>query len=332
MSAPSLIPLSHRDQWEEALAAVPHGFHHTWEFAHASWLTRGYDTYLYAPTAGEERCVCAFIERPVDDYVDVATVSGLSGFAGSAPWSVIEPEWSALVAERGYVSGYIGMNPLFEPAGLPEDAWSHNDIYTLALEHGPDALVESSDRGRRRELRGWGDRARVLVTDREAITRFLLEHYEPFMKRVGATPPYLSAASLEFLSKSDRCLLVGAETEGALEAVYVFGATPYCADCFLAVSIGEGRRHLTDLLWYGVTEYAARGVPTINLGGGAKRDDAIARSKQRFRPERRELRALRQVYARDTYDELCGGGRVRASEGWFPAYRTPDDEVVQEPS
>jgi len=116
---------------------------------------------------------------------------------------------------------------------------------------------------------------------------------------------------------------VGAASEGPLDAVYVFGATPHCADCYLAVSAGEGRRHLTDLLWYGVSEYSRRGVPVMNLGGGTSRDDAIAQAKQRFRPERRPMRALRQVYRADAYEELTAAASAPAAEGWFPAYRAP---------
>ena len=322
-----LIPLSDREGWETALADVPHGFHHTWDFAQMTWLTTGYTTYLHTLAVGDGRSVCAFVERPVGDQADVASVSGFSGFAGTASAATIERHWNELAAERGWVSGYIGLNPIFEPPGYSDATESHNDIYTLDLRLGPEALRDACDRSRRRELRGWEERAQTFSTDREAICAFLLEHYEPFMKAVGARPPLLSRESIEFLCASERCVIVGAPTESTLDAVYVFGATPHCADCFLAVSAGEGRRHLTDLLWYGVSEYSRRGVPAMNLGGGTSRDDAIAQAKQRFRPERRPMRALRQVYRPDAYKELCGAAPSPASEGWFPAYRAPGESA-----
>jgi hypothetical protein len=121
---------------------------------------------------------------------------------------------------------------------------------------------------------------------------------------------------------------VGAQTEGQLDAVYVFAATVHGVDCLLAVSMAGGRHHLTDLLWYGVTEYAARGVPLMNLGGGLKRNDAIARAKHRFRPERHGMRALRQIYAPDIYEYLCRTASTPAADGWFPAYRRPEETIT----
>ena len=128
MAHQELIPLEAREAWEEALHGIPHGFHHTWEYAWAMRLTTGHTTLLYLWTEGEARLACPLIERPFGAYVDVATPSGLSGFVGSACWSRVAPRWNELARARGYVSGYLGLHPLFEPSGIAEGIKGHNSL------------------------------------------------------------------------------------------------------------------------------------------------------------------------------------------------------------
>lgn len=327
-----LIPLEARQAWNEALDGIPHSFHHTQDFAYAMHLTTGYPTFLLLVRDGETRLVCPLVEREFAGYVDVATPSGLSGFAGTGRWSRFAPPWNDFVHDRRYVSGYIGLHPLFAPPDLSADAHSHNSIYVLCLDLGLEELLLRMNRNRRRELRGWETRARDFVLDRDALSDFLAVSYEPFLRRLQARSPHLAPQTLDFLCRSDGCLVAGTAPAGRLDGVFVFGATPYAGDCLINVTTGKGRRHTTDLVWYGVDALIEKQVPVLNLGGGARDDDGVAKAKQRFRPERLPLRALRQVYRPDAYAELCALARVDASsEGdYFPAYRAPHVRTVGE--
>ena len=63
----------------------------------------------------------------------------------------------------------------------------------------------------------------------------------------------------------------------------------------------------------------------LNLGGGAREDDDVAKAKQRWRPKRLPMRSLRQVFRPDAYTELCRRANVNPAieHGYFPAYRSP---------
>jgi hypothetical protein len=317
------VPLEERDAWDQALQGISHGFHHTWEFAYAMHLTTRFPSFLYSLCNTEGRVVCPIVEREAGGFVDIATPSSLSGFVGSGSWVEFVPHWSAFVQEREYVCGYVGLHPLFDGLGAGKYAFGHNSIYLLDLTVGRDELLRRMDRNRVRQLRGWEARATRFVLDREAISRFLVATYEPFMRRVEARPPYLSHATLDFLCNSDGCIAVGVASSRRIEAVYLFGVTPYGADCLINVATDEGRRHATDLLWYGVNELLERKIPLVNLGGGSRENDDVAKSKQRFGPQRMPLRALRQIYRPEAYAELCRSAGVHAASSidYFPAYR-----------
>jgi hypothetical protein len=323
VSCDLFVPLEERDAWDQALREIPHSFRHTREFAWAMYLTTRFPSFLYSSRSNEGCVVCPIVEREARGFVDIATPSGLSGFVGSGNWAEFEQHWSAFVKERGYVCGYVGLHPLFDGLGAGQYASRHNSIYVLDLTVGLDALLRRLDRNRVRQLRGWEARAARFVLDREAISKFLVANYEPFMRRVGARPPYFSHAALDFLCNSDSCIAVGVASSRRLEAVYLFGVTPFGADCLINVATGDGRRHATDLLWYGVNALLEQTIPSLNLGGGSREDDGVARSKQRFGPKRLPLRALKQIYRPEAYAELCRSAGVHgaSSRDYFPPYR-----------
>ena len=117
--------------------------------------------------------------------------------------------------------------------------------------------------------------------------------------------------------------MVGAGTPQKIEAVYVFAHTSYAADCLFNVAVPEGRHYATSLLWWGVNYLKSKRIPLLNLGGGVRENDSIARSKERFGPIKLPFRVLKQVYNREIYEELC---RRRGTDpadrmGYFPPYR-----------
>jgi hypothetical protein len=330
MTQHELIPMQEGTAWAEALQELPHAFHHTREYAYAMHLTTGYPTFLYHLRDGSKRLVCPLVERPFGEHVDIATPSGLSGLAGTMDWARAASHWAEFVQERGYVSGYIGIHPLFEPTGVAQLAEPHNTIYVLDLNLGDDELIRRMDANRRRQLRGWDERADGFVSDRDAIGHFMAENYGPFMRRAGAREPYLSTSALHFLCGCERSIAVATRSTRDLDAAALFGWTPHGGEFLINVATADGRPNATDLIWYGAKALMSKNLAHLNLGGGAREGDAIALAKQRYRPRRLPLRALRQVYRPDLYTELCNAAGVSriGTAGYFPAYRDASAEVA----
>jgi hypothetical protein len=331
MSRHELIPVGAPEAWNRALRDLPHAFQHTWEYAYAMHVSTGYPTFLFHLRDGDLRLACPLVERAVGEHVDIATPSGLSGLLAKGDWSDLAPHWDEFVRERGYVSGYIGLHPLFEPRGLTGVAPQHNSIFVLDLALGQEELMRRLDQNRRRQLRGWEARACDLVLDRHAISDFLVEAYGPFMRRVQARAPILSETALELLCHSDACIAVASRSSAGLDAAALFGVTGSTGEFLINVAAGRGRGRTVDLIWYGVSALIDKGIPLLNLGGGVTEGDSLAEAKRRYRPERLPLRSLRQVYRPAEYAGLChDAGVSQDTADYFPAYRSPGARGVAE--
>jgi hypothetical protein len=164
-----------------------------------------------------------------------------------------------------------------------------------------------------------------IVWHTERLAEFFLASYAEFVRRVGAAPVYhFSPETLTFLCSVENLFLVGAEVEGRLEAVAVFGYTPNLGDYLFAVALPQGRHHSARLLWCGVERLRSLGIPLLNLGGGARPNDGIAEFKRRFGARELPLFGLRQIYRAEAFDALCRAAGVGSNvNGYFPPYHAP---------
>jgi hypothetical protein len=322
------ISLDSPSEWREALEGIEHTFAHTWENCYAMRLTTNLETYLYCFEADDIRIVSPISERLFQKHTDIVTPNGLPGFVGNDDYPDFPYHWNSFVKQRGYVCGYIGLNPIVDNSTYYErDAAEHyNSIYVLDLSLSINDLFANLDRNRKRQLRDWSNIRRSFICDREVLMDFFVTIYPDFIRRIGASSAYhFSEETLSFLGDAENVVIVGAGKQGKVEAVYVFTHTPYSGDCLFNVSLPEGRHHATPLLWHGVEHLKSLGVPLLNLGGGVREDDSIARSKQRFGGRRVPLKRLKQIYEPDIYKELCRRVNVDPADmtGYFPAYRNP---------
>jgi len=323
-----LIPLDSPDEWRGALEGIAHGFAHTWEHCYAMQLTTGFRTYLYCFEQEGVRITCPIVEREFEGSVDVAKPFGFSGFIGNGDCPDFQQHWKEFARQRGYVCGYIGLDPVFENSTYfePTEAYLHNNLYFLDLTPSHDELFTNLHMNRRRQLRNWDDILPHIVLDRQAVTDFFLAHYLDFMRGKNAPPfYYFSRETLSFLMALDNLLIVGAPDATKLESVAVFFYTPDVGEYFINVSLPEGRHHAVALLWYGVNYLKSLQVPLLNLGGSTQENDSIAQFKERFGSKRVPLKSLKQIYNPDSYQRLCRqvGADPDAMTGYFPAYRAP---------
>jgi hypothetical protein len=319
-----LIPLDDGERWTAALTDVPHGPAHTHGFCRAVQLTSRAPTYLYRYERAGGRAVCALAEREAGGEVDVTTPYGFGGFAMAGACDGFASEWREFAGGRGWVCGYIALNPVFADASAfaTEEVRAHNRLYVLDLRESPEQLWARMSRNRRRQLRHWEAIRAELELDRSRLARFLVDNFEPFFDRRGAGPATdFRPETVAALASLDNVLLAGAG-DGELDAVVAFGYTPHAGDALFAVSRPGGERHSAHLVWWGVERLRELGVATLNLGGGIREGDEVAEFKRRFGAAEAPLASLRQVYRPDVYERLCAEAGVSPERsGWFPPYR-----------
>jgi hypothetical protein len=321
-----LIPLDAPDEWRNALVGITHGFANTWEHCYAMHLTTGLKTYLYCYEEDSVRITCPIVEREFGGSIDIAKPFGFSGFAGNSACPDFAQHWREFARQRGYVCGYLGLDPLFGDSTYfePTDAYQHNGLYILDLTPRYDELFANLHMNRKRQLRNWSDVVPSIVLDKRAVTDFFLSNYLDFMRAKNAPSfYYFSRETLAFLASLDNVLLVGAPDAASLESVSVFFYTPSGGEYFINISLPEGRHHAVTLLWYGANYLKSLDVPLLNLGGSSKENDGMAQFKERFGSKKIPLKSLKQVYAPDSYERICRqvGADPHDMTGYFPAYR-----------
>jgi hypothetical protein len=321
------IALEAAAEWDRALEGLPHGFAHTWKHCHAVQLTTGLPTYLYCWERGSARVVCPLTERRFRGQADVVTPFGFNGFTGTADCAGFPDDWAEFTAGERYVCGYIGLNPVLrnDTCYARETAAAHNSVFVLDLRCTMDQLMDRVQPRRRTQLRAPLPPQTRIVWDRERLAAFFLATYPEFMRRAEAAPIYaFNEATLSSLCSQDTVLLVGAEVDGQLEAVLMFGYTAWVADYLFGVALPHGRHYSTRLLWCGVERLHDLGIPLLNLGGGARPNDGIAAFKRRFGAQELPLISLRQVYRPELFRALClAAGVDPIGEGYFPPYHAP---------
>ena len=316
MGRHELIPLAERARWATALSGLPHGHAHTSGFCRAVQLTSGLPTYLYAYEDDEVRVVCPLAEREFGGAIDVVSPYGFGGFAtrGRLP-----SDWDDFARSRGWVCGYVALNPLFCEADGFADVQVHNRLYVMDL--GGDVRSRLSENRRRqlRELALGGGHARARPRAAGGVPARALR---------GLLRPARSRRRDRPLGGHDgRDRRAGRRhhgrrgTDGTLESVAVFGHTQHAGDYLFNVSIPGGERHAVHLIWFAVERLRELGVPSLNLGGGVREGDDLAEFKRRFGATPLPLASLRSVPARRLRAPLPRGGATSDRSGWFPPYR-----------
>lgn len=321
-----LISADSADEWNEALSGIGHSFYHTREHCHAMSLTTGYDTYLYHYQDSGCRIVCPIAEREFEGYKDVVTPYGFSGFAGYGAGHSFRKCWKEFMNSRGYICGYISMNPAFAPDETFEknEAKQNTNLYFLNTSLSLTELFDNLDSNRKKLIKNFRSAESKFIYDKEALTDFFTGEYYSFLKRINASQAsYFSKETLEYLCELENVFMVGAGDSEKIEAVYVFGFTPYSGDCLFNVATESGRHFAPLLLWRGLKFLKSKKVPLMNLGGGLKPDDSVALSKERFGAYKLPFVNLHQIYDAERYNMLCAkaGANGNESEGYFPAYR-----------
>ena len=326
------IPLDSPREWKRALFGVPHSFFHTWEHSYAMHLTHKQPAYLYCAEAEGVRVVCPFIERPIGEYVDIATPYGYSGFAGNGDIRAFPSHWEHFVKSRGYVSAFIALHPHFFRFGCTRAEETHElkSLYFLDLSLETEELLRRCSKTRRQSIRKAESVGISIVTDRQRLTRFVLDNYRDFFRRKNANASYgFRSTTIQYLMSLDCALAIGAASGDQIEAVHLTVCTPHVAEYLFCFDRRAAESHGIGLIWEAVKRLRGLGIERFSLGGGLEDRDSLDAFKRRFGGERRTLRALKQVIQPETYARLCAGVGADPDDraGYFPAYRASHTDV-----
>lgn len=327
------IPLESSSEWKDALRGIKHSFGHTWEHCYAMHLTTGSKTFLYCFQSENVRIVCPIAEREYDGYVDIVKPFGFSGFVGNGDCFDFPRYWNEFVRHRGYVCGYLGLNPIFDYSThfTAEEIYQHDMVYVLDIRKSPDELLAGMSAKRRQHLRNWDDTRPLIVQGEPSLTEFLLKNYYDFLRSRGAPSFYFfSQETLSFLLNQKNVFLIGAQVHGTVVAVTLVTYTSEVADGLINISLPRGQKFSAALIWYAVNYLKSIQIPTFNLGGGA--GTSLGDFKERFGCKKLPLRSIKQIYEPEIYAKLCQRAQVDPSDksSYFPAYRKGANEVQAE--
>ena len=310
------------------MKGIEHAFGHTWESCYAMHLTTGQPTFLYLFQQGDAKVVCPIAEREFNGYKDIVTPYGFSGFAGNREVPEFQKYWKQFVKERGYVCGYIGLNPILKQANYVDrnEVAEYNTLYVIDLQLSFDQLYARLSSNRKRQLKSFEEVASAFTIDKSILKDFFLSNYHDFFSRKNAAAVYnFSIASLSFLAELENVFVVGYMKNNHVEAISVFAYTPYMAEYLFNISLPGAEQYAAPFIWFAIRYLKQKKVPLLNLGGGVKAGDSIAGFKERFGPDQYALQAAKQIYDIETFKHLCiqTGQDFRDRDGYFPPYRKP---------
>jgi len=319
------VPLEAPQDWRSRLEGLRHGFAHTWESCFAMYLTSRAPTYLYCLSSPMGRAVCPLSERSSGGHTDIVTPYGFSGFTAAGTSFDPTTYLAEFAGTRGYVCAYLVTNPALQIDLDDTGKEAYRHIYVIDLRQSESELFSRLSNNRKRAVRALERGGVEVEWDRARPRQFVLAEYHPFMRGKHANPVYdFTIETLDYLLDLDRVLVIGAGSP-KIEAVTIFGYTPFSADYLFNISVGDGRRWSVALIWAGMKRLKALGIPTLNLGGGVREGDGVASFKERFGARRVPLVAVKQIYQPTVFAELCrrAGADPLDPTAYFPPYRDP---------
>jgi hypothetical protein len=322
-----VVPLSDREQWSRLLnedGRPCQSWHYCWSLS-----ASGIDAKLAVVRSGDARLQMPFFVREWQGSADVCTVIGLSGASMTAPSARPLRLWSEFAKAQGWVAGYIQIEAGSAlPADMTDEVGTSNWVFLLDLRR--DNPLADASYTIRSKLQKASKIGAVLADDRQSLTAALLDLYPATMRRVRAGGHYgFSTETLRRWAGDPGSLLLGAELEGRVEAVVLFPVAGCRAELHILANTERGR-DLTAWLWRNAIErLRQRGVVTLNLGGGIQPGDGLYRFKEWCGAVPVPLQAVRQIYDRQRYDELCMIAGVSNRTDYFPAYRSAPAVATQ---
>jgi hypothetical protein len=322
-----VVPVNDEVGWNDALRFVPHAYWHTWQANRALHLGSRHEIFLfvYVDEGLGSRSVLPFAIRRWRDTLDVFSPGGVSGFATNGPSPDARLAWESFARDHHFVCGYFALHPILGIPDMHRDLAITNELFLLDMRGGAMAAVAAFHPDTRRRLKNWRQSGLSVEQNRALLTRFLQDEYEPFMRTSGAREASIwPRATLDAICEDSNTFLVGVSDEDGICAASIFTRTPHCAEYLANVRVRQGKAYAPLLITAALEWLESWNVPWLNLGGGVKRGDSIARSKLRLHPQSVPLWSAREIYSPADYDRLAG--QDERLTNYFPSYRSGPEE------
>jgi len=320
-----LIPLSSREKWMTRLNEIPHHFSHTLEHCQAMYLSTGYPTYLYSFRHNNILVLCPICERSFDGYTDIVTPYGFNGFISNGDYPEFNSYWINFCKARAYVCSYFGCHPLmnYDLGFSKEEVKIGNEVYLLDLTIGIENIISRMSDNRKRQLKKMSKDSHHVSFDKNKLTDYFVDNYTKFIVEKGARGTYhFNDSTLQMLVNMENVFMTGFIDDGHVEAVSLFGYTPYSGDFLFNISSEKGKENSFTLMWMAIERLSSMKIPFLNLGGGVTQGDSLAAFKKRFGGMARNLEGIQQVYSPFVFNELCAKtGKNIHNTSYFPPYR-----------
>ncbi len=105
------------------------------------------------------------------------------------------------VQERGYICGYLGLNPIFDCGNYFDSSsiLQYETVYLIDLTPSLDELFAGMNTNRKRQLKRWDDLVSNLTFDKTAVASFFQSHYYDFLE-TGMLTPFITFPVRLYLS------------------------------------------------------------------------------------------------------------------------------------
>lgn len=319
-----IIPLGKEAEWNDSLHDVPHSFTHTHEYCKAMHFTTDLDTFLFVYKYEGIKIICPLTERFISGYVEITKTNGITGFTGNGFHPGFNKAWIEFVKGNNYVTGYLGVHPLFEQSSLfpKNDQFHYTDVYCLDLTPPLESILSGMSRKRRKEIK----QERLtdnLVSEKTQFTHFFIDHYDEFLHYKKASKDYyLTPETIAYLIKSENVYGIGFSENGQLTSVLLFAKSPYLGDSLIYCSLPGENKQSAILYWDNILKLKYLGIPTLNLGGATS--SGLVSFKKRFGATSLPMFSVKQIYRKDVYKKLCYENNVNpdVTNEYFPPYHS----------
>jgi hypothetical protein len=339
------------DAWEKFLAEVPHDFYHLSSYARFSSKYDGGEAEAVLVTDGPRYFFLPYVVRPLSSIpwlsgserhrFDVTSSYGYPGplcSPGEESFlSAAVAQWCDLLRERGAVSGFIRMHPLF-PSPIEELATQGGIVQrgrtvsidlTLSIEE----LWRQTRENHRRNIVTMRKRGLTVGIEdsREAHAAFA-SMYRETMDRVGASryyyfsDDYFSALRQTLGPMLSLCIVrdaAGDPLSGGLFSQCCGIVQYHLGGTFNAALEARPSKHMFDFVR---TWEKQRGSHVLHLGGGfGAKEDSLFDFKAGFSPRRHQFNTWHLIFDPATYQSLEGWRRAQSEvaldDSYFPVYR-----------
>ena len=340
-------PSDHR--WNEALSAVAeHDIYDLAEYAAVCGKYESAAPIAFYASEGAQFCLIPLLQRSLPSslgapasWSDAASPYGYSSalFVGGDEWPLRAVKaFVGACAERDIISVFVRLHPLlFVPAAALDIAGvrvTHGNTVHMDLTLPERALRDQQRSGYRYDIRRlYSENFKVVLDDWSLYGPFVQIYWET-MRNLNADPYYLFPADyfrdLRQALGSRLHLLSVLAPDGSVAAAGLFTETQGIVQYHLSCTAEEHRRRAPSklMLDYAITWAKTAGNRVLHLGGGVgSRDDGLFRFKAGFSKTCGAFQTWRVICEPKPYSELIetAGAFNVLPEGFFPAYRKPED-------